>query len=148
MDAGIDHDQPVVPADHNRIGPDPLALTDPDAVGHLIQHRFHSYPLGYGAETAVRHQNHRLPRATPGFRQLAGAGPCSTIPNRSGSTSLSSRGTSRYSAPAGSSVTSSRASSPRTVSPCGMSLGSAAYDPASTSIRSSPTNAVIEPSRT
>ena len=37
MDAGIDQDQPILPAHHDGIGPDPLALPDPDAVGHLIQ---------------------------------------------------------------------------------------------------------------
>ena len=35
IDAGIDEDQPLLPAHHNGIGPDPLALPDPDAVGHL-----------------------------------------------------------------------------------------------------------------
>jgi hypothetical protein len=50
--------------------------------------------------------------------------------------------------PAGSSVMSSRASSPRTVSPRGTFFGSAAYDPPFTSIRWSPTNAVIALSRT
>ena len=39
MDAGIDQDQPILPAHHDGIGPDPLALPDPDAVGHLGQHR-------------------------------------------------------------------------------------------------------------
>ncbi|UGS37167.1 hypothetical protein DSM104329_03582 [Capillimicrobium parvum] len=58
--------------------------------------------------------------------QPVGAGWCRTMPNRSGSASPSSRGTKKYSAPAGSTVTSSRASSPRTVRPCGTSLGSAA----------------------
>ncbi len=29
MDAGIDHDQPIVTAHHDRIGPDPLALPNP-----------------------------------------------------------------------------------------------------------------------
>jgi hypothetical protein len=40
VDAGIDQDQPTIPAHHDGIAPDPLALPDPDAVGHLIQHRF------------------------------------------------------------------------------------------------------------
>ena len=40
VDAGIDQDQPTLPAHHGGIAPDPLALPDPDAVGHLIQHRF------------------------------------------------------------------------------------------------------------
>ena len=40
VDAGIDQDQPVLPAHHDGVGPDPLALPDPDAVGHLGQHRF------------------------------------------------------------------------------------------------------------
>ena len=39
VDAGIDQDQPAVPAHHDGIAPDPLALPDPDAVGHLVQHR-------------------------------------------------------------------------------------------------------------
>ena len=38
INAGIDQDQPTLPAHHDGIAPDPLALTDPDAVGHLIQH--------------------------------------------------------------------------------------------------------------
>ena len=58
--------------------------------------------------------------------QAAGAAPLRTIPNRLGSASFSSRGTKRYSAPAGSRVTSRRASSPRTLRPCGTSFGSAA----------------------
>lgn len=40
VDAGIDQDQPILPAHDDGIGPDPLALPDPDAVGHLIQHGF------------------------------------------------------------------------------------------------------------
>src|SRR3954467_15841501 len=40
VDAGIDQDQPTLPAHHDGIAPDPLALPDPDAVGHLIQHPF------------------------------------------------------------------------------------------------------------
>ncbi len=40
VDAGIDQDQPTFPADRDGIAPDPLALPDPDTVGHLIQHRF------------------------------------------------------------------------------------------------------------
>jgi hypothetical protein len=47
-------------------------------------------------------------------------------PNRAGSASPSLRGTKKYSTPAGSSVTRSRASSPRTTKPCGTLLGSAA----------------------
>jgi hypothetical protein len=39
IDAGIDQDQPTLPAHRDGIAPDPRALTDPDAVGHLIQHR-------------------------------------------------------------------------------------------------------------
>jgi hypothetical protein len=38
-DAGIDQDQPTLPAHRDGIAPDPRALPDPDAVGHLIQHR-------------------------------------------------------------------------------------------------------------
>jgi hypothetical protein len=37
IDAGIDQDQPILAAHDGGIGPDPLALPDPDAVGHLIQ---------------------------------------------------------------------------------------------------------------
>jgi len=40
IDAGIDQDQPTLPAHRDGIAPYPLALPDPDAVGHLIQHRF------------------------------------------------------------------------------------------------------------
>ena len=36
VDAGIDQDQPFVRAHHGGVGPDPLALPDPDAVGHLF----------------------------------------------------------------------------------------------------------------
>src|SRR5918999_489399 len=61
--------------------------------------------------------------------QAAGAGPCRINPNRLGSASFSSRGTRKYSVPAGARVTSRRASSPRTLRPCGTSLGSAAYEP-------------------
>jgi hypothetical protein len=39
-DAGIDQDQPTLPAHHDGIAPHPLALPDPDAVSHLMQHRF------------------------------------------------------------------------------------------------------------
>ena len=39
IDAGIDEDQPTLPAHHDGIAPDPLALPDPDTIGHLIQHR-------------------------------------------------------------------------------------------------------------
>ena len=37
FDAGIDQDQPIIRAHHDGVGPDPLALPDPDAVGHLFQ---------------------------------------------------------------------------------------------------------------
>ena len=37
VDAGIDQDQPIFPAHHDGIAPDPFALSDPDAVGHLTQ---------------------------------------------------------------------------------------------------------------
>ena len=40
IDAGIDQDQPSLPAHRDGIAPDPRALPNPDAVGHLIQHRF------------------------------------------------------------------------------------------------------------
>ena len=40
IDAGIDQDQPTLPAHRDGIAQDPRALPDPDAVGHLIQHRF------------------------------------------------------------------------------------------------------------
>ncbi len=36
-DARIDQDQPIVGAHHDGIRPHPLALPDPDAVGHLVQ---------------------------------------------------------------------------------------------------------------
>ena len=39
IDAGIDQDQPILPAHHDGVAPDPRALPDPDAVGHLVQHR-------------------------------------------------------------------------------------------------------------
>lgn len=39
VDAGIDQDQSTIPAYHDGIAPDPRALPDPDAVGHLVQHR-------------------------------------------------------------------------------------------------------------
>src|SRR5262249_60962172 len=41
MDAGIDQDHPPPPAHRDGIAPYPLALPDPDAVGHLIQHGVH-----------------------------------------------------------------------------------------------------------
>jgi len=41
IDAGIDQDQPALPAHRDGIAPDPRALPDPDAVGHLIQHGVH-----------------------------------------------------------------------------------------------------------
>ena len=44
IDTGIDQDQPTLPAHRDGIAPDPLALPDPDAVGHLIKHQF--TPLG------------------------------------------------------------------------------------------------------
>ena len=40
LNAGIDQNQPILPAHHDGIGPDPRTLADPDAVGHLSQHRF------------------------------------------------------------------------------------------------------------
>ena len=40
IDARIDQDHAGLPAHHDGIRPDPLALPDPDAVGHLSQHRF------------------------------------------------------------------------------------------------------------
>jgi len=67
------------------------------------------------------------PPPQPGeLRYIAGAGSWMIRPNFAGSLSESSRGTKKYSAPAGSSVTRSRASSPCTVRPCGTSFGSAA----------------------
>jgi hypothetical protein len=67
------------------------------------------------------------PRRPLGQPHIAGAAASWMIrPNFAGSLSESSRGTKKYSAPAGSSVTSSRASSPRTVRPCGTFFGSAA----------------------
>jgi hypothetical protein len=46
IDAGIDQDQPILPAHRDGIGPDPLALPDPDAVSHLIQLAI-STPIGW-----------------------------------------------------------------------------------------------------
>jgi hypothetical protein len=40
IDAGIDQSQPTLAAHRDGIAQDPLALPDPDTVGHLIQHRF------------------------------------------------------------------------------------------------------------
>src|ERR1700733_8045818 len=40
IDAGIDQNQPILPAHDDGIGPDPRALPDPDPVGHVSQHRF------------------------------------------------------------------------------------------------------------
>jgi hypothetical protein len=40
IDARIDQDQPALPAHRDGIAPDPRTLPDPDAVGHLSQHRF------------------------------------------------------------------------------------------------------------
>ena len=54
IDAGIDQDQPIVPAHRDGIAPHPLALTDPDAVGHLTQHGALSTRNG-----------HRLTRSPP-----------------------------------------------------------------------------------
>src|SRR5262249_41196346 len=42
VNAGIDQDQPTLPTHHDGVAPYPLALPDPDAVGHLIQHLMHS----------------------------------------------------------------------------------------------------------
>ena len=39
LDARVDQGQPGLPAHHNGIAPHPRALPDPDAVGHLTQHR-------------------------------------------------------------------------------------------------------------
>ena len=39
VDPGIDQDHPIVTAYDDGIAPDPLALPDPDAVGHFVQHR-------------------------------------------------------------------------------------------------------------
>jgi hypothetical protein len=39
-DAGVDQNQPTLPAHRDGIAPDPLALPDPDTVGHLSQHGF------------------------------------------------------------------------------------------------------------
>ena len=36
IDAGIDEDHPILPAHRDGIAPDPRALPDPDAVGHLF----------------------------------------------------------------------------------------------------------------
>jgi hypothetical protein len=67
------------------------------------------------------------PPPQPGeLRYIAGTASWMIRPNFAGSLSESSRGTKKYSAPAGSSVTRSRTSSPRTVRPCGTFFGSAA----------------------
>ena len=50
VDAGIDQDQPGLPAHHDGVAPDPLALPDPDAVGHLIQHRLTLSGIPVGCE--------------------------------------------------------------------------------------------------
>ena len=38
-DPGVDQDQTIVGANHDRICPDPLALPDPDSLSDFIQHR-------------------------------------------------------------------------------------------------------------
>src|SRR5206468_6718378 len=45
IDAGIDQDQPTLRTHRDGIAPDPRALPDPDAVGHLIQLVQHGAPL-------------------------------------------------------------------------------------------------------
>ncbi len=61
IDAGIDQDQPMLPAHHDGIGPDSLTLLDPDAVGHEIQ------GLGYdGGKTILDDRLRELrPRYLP-----------------------------------------------------------------------------------
>ena len=39
VDAGVDQDQAFVPAHRDGVAPDPLALSDPHAIGYLVQHR-------------------------------------------------------------------------------------------------------------
>jgi hypothetical protein len=61
-DAGIDQDQPTLPAHCDGIAQDPLALPDPDAVGHLMQHRFTlsgSPPAARGHARRVRSRDRR-----------------------------------------------------------------------------------------
>ena len=65
VDAGIDQDQPTLPAHHDGIAPDPLALPDPDAVGHLIQHRFTLSGVSPGASCDALRVRIRDPRAAP-----------------------------------------------------------------------------------
>jgi hypothetical protein len=67
IDAGIDQDQPILPAYRDGIAPDPLALPDPDAVGHLIQHRF----TLSGVSAAVRPTEYASITETPCRRSLA-----------------------------------------------------------------------------
>lgn len=70
VDAGIDDDQSLVPAHHDGIAPDPLALPDPDAVGHLTQlAHVHSHWVGHSTETAIGGRTHRLRTGEPGERE-------------------------------------------------------------------------------
>ncbi len=68
IDAGIDQDQPTFPARRDDIAKDPLARPDPDAVGHLIQHRFTPSGVSARASTATcnaRRDRIRDRRASP-----------------------------------------------------------------------------------
>jgi hypothetical protein len=67
----------------------------------------------------------RGPRAAP-QADYSGAGPTISRPNLAGSESLSSRGTRKYSKPAGSRMVRIRAASPLTVRPCCRFFGRAA----------------------
>jgi len=61
VDAGIDQDQPTVAAHHDAVAPDPRALSDPDALGHLIQHRFTVSVIPVRHNDAIEESRH-LPR--------------------------------------------------------------------------------------
>jgi hypothetical protein len=60
VDAGIDQDQPILPAHHDGIGPDPLTLPDPDAVGHFSQHRFTLSSISPGVRGRARSHSLRV----------------------------------------------------------------------------------------
>lgn len=61
VDAGIDQDQPTVAAHHDAVAPDPRALSDPEALGHLIQHRFTVSVIPVRHNDAIEECRH-LPR--------------------------------------------------------------------------------------
>ena len=55
VDARVDEDQPTLAAHHDGVAPDPRALTDPDTVGDLVQHR----PMLSGTATRRNHRGQR-----------------------------------------------------------------------------------------